>query len=172
MKFNIFILTVLYLLITVPGAQAQFPVNTPECAVYDEMNDRYLISSWGTSSIISLSLDGSQSVFWQNDGSQVLSNCISGDTFFVSIDFNPGGVAAFDINTGNQLFELYIIGSTQLDGMAVDTSGYLYVGDMNQDRIYRIDRTDLSYESFAAGIAIDIDKTICKECATAVKGIV
>lgn len=137
------------------SAHAQFYISNPECATYDSLYDRYLVSAFGANRVISVKPDGSQENFWINDGSQTLGNCISGDTLFVSIDFNPSGVVAIDLNTGTELFEIHVIGSRQFDGMATDSSGNLYVGDGNLDRIYKIDLSDLSYEAYAGGLAFD-----------------
>ncbi len=149
------VLVIFTILLLASHAGAQFYVSNPESATYDSLHNRYLVSAFGANRIISVNPDGTEEVFWINDGTQILGNCISGDTLFVSIDFNPSGVAALDLNTGELLFEIHLLGSRQLDGMATDTSGNLYIGDGNLDRIYKVDLSDLSYVAYAGGVAFD-----------------
>jgi hypothetical protein len=79
-------------------------------------------------------------------GSQVLGNCIANSVFYVSCF--PNTVAAFDLNVDTLLWTVGVPGAAQLDGMAADTSGHLYVIDMNQDRMHRITLSDRSVSVF------------------------
>ncbi len=136
------------------SAHAQFPFENPECVTFDTLNNRYLVSSCGDDAIYSLYSDGRRELFWQDDGIQVLGNCIGGDTFYVSIDYNPSAVVAFDLNTDQLLYELVVAGSRQLDGMTTDSSGHLFIGDGVFNRVYRVDLSDLSYDIYFAGTAV------------------
>jgi sugar lactone lactonase YvrE len=122
----------------------------PECVVFDEAHNRYLVSSWGNKRIVEMDIDQSTQSLYYQFGVQVLGNCISDGIFYVSRGFTPGGVTAFDLDADTLLWTMLVTGSQQLDGMAADTSGYLYVVDMNRDVLYRIDLTALSFSLFVS----------------------
>jgi sugar lactone lactonase YvrE len=120
----------------------------PECAVFDSVNDRYLVSAWQGNAIIAMGPSGTQSLFWQYSA-QVLSNTIYRDTFYVSCGYQPGLIAGLNLATGHLDMLLEISGSIQIDGMAGDTSGNLWVVDMNAKAFYRVKLSDRSFTKIA-----------------------
>jgi hypothetical protein len=140
------------LMITVALALTLLPVltqaigtfNRPECAVFDSVNNRYLVSAWQANAVIAMTPSGAQSLFWQYSA-QVLSNTIYRDTFYVSCGYQPGLIAGLNLATGHLDMMLEISGSIQIDGMAGDTSGNLWVVDMNAKAFYRVELSDRSY---------------------------
>jgi hypothetical protein len=129
-------------------SQAQNLLDAPECIAFDAAHDRYLVSSLGNGRIVQVEIDQvTQSVFHQF-GISVLGNCVADGVFYVSHFLNPGAVAAFNLNTDSLLWTVTVLGSTQLDGMAADTSGNLYVLNMTPALMYRIRLSDQSYSIF------------------------
>ena len=144
-----FVIGTMLVLLSSSCPLAQNLIDGPESIVFDTAHNRYLVSSLANRRIVQIESDlVSQSLFYQF-GVPVLGNCISEGVFYVSHSFNPGAIAAFDLNTNTLLWTLTVAGSFQLDGMAADTSGNLYVMDF-QDRMYRIKLSDHSYSVFAA----------------------
>ncbi|MCP4566859.1 MAG: hypothetical protein GY841_04675 [FCB group bacterium] len=153
-RLLLLIFTIVFLTV---DSNAQDMITRPECVDYDSVNSRYLVSCWSAGRIIAIDSNSEQSIFWSTSSQQqVLSNTISGSTFYVSNRFQPGYVAGVDLATGDELFNIPIIGSAQLDGMAADTSGFLYVIDNGPGRrhLFRIDLSDNSYiEYISSGLA-------------------
>ncbi len=137
-------LAIAYVLLLASAAAGQNLLNGPESVVFDTLNNRYLVSNWYGGSVVAIDGGGNQSYYLTGLGN-CAGNAISGDTFFVAI---VTGVCAYDINTKTQLFCIYPPHLGNLDGVTVDTSGYLYVVDTG-GRIYRVSRTDLSYQIIA-----------------------
>jgi sugar lactone lactonase YvrE len=126
-------------------SSAQNLLHGPESIAFDPDHDRYLVSCWQNGTIIEIGLDQTtQSLYHQFPNQQVLGNCVADGVFYTSRGFSPGGVAAFDLSADTLLWNIMISGSFQVDGITADTSGFLYVANVNPDRLYRIDLSDQS----------------------------
>ncbi len=139
--------TLIVLLVLPILAQALGNIRRPECAVFDSVHNRYLVSAWQYGDVYALNPDGTQWLFW-NHSAQVLSSTIYQDTFYVSCGFQPGSIAGLNLETGAEEMMLEITGSVQIDGMAGDTSGNLWVVDMNATALYRVKLSDRTYAKF------------------------
>ncbi len=143
------------LLVPVLAAHAQDYLVDVECATWDSLNNRYLVSCYSAGDIVAIDTSGSQSMFVNRSG-LVLSNCIGGNTIYVSTGTSVFG---YDLTTADQVFYAHLPTSNQLDGMTTDTSGNLYVLDYtfsgsDPDRIYQIRLSDSSVSEFVnSGLA-------------------
>ncbi|MCX6244270.1 MAG: SMP-30/gluconolactonase/LRE family protein [Bacteroidetes bacterium] len=131
-------------------AVSQNLLNAPECTVYDQAHHRYLVSCYQSGAIVQIDSTGLQSYFRAPSGN-LLSNTICGNTLYVSA---ITGIKAFDLDSGDEIWNLDIPGSHQLDGMTCDNSGYLYVADFhyagNNDQVYKINLADHTWSVFVA----------------------
>ncbi|MDH4157517.1 MAG: PQQ-binding-like beta-propeller repeat protein [candidate division Zixibacteria bacterium] len=146
---NQLIRLILVLMAVTASAGAQNLLQEPNHASYDEKYDRYLISSAYNHAIVAIDQSGTQSFFLTNLGSYVFGNFIAGDTLYVTGSY--GWVRAFDLNSGFLLWTKPIAGAHYTDGMAMDSSGYLYIADNMSDtdgKIYKLNPADQSYETF------------------------
>lgn len=129
---------------------AQNLLNAPECTTYDQEHHRYLVSCYGSGAIVQIDSTGQQSYFKSPSGN-LLSNTICGNTLYVSA---INSVKAFDLDSGDEIWNLVIPGSHQLDGMTCDNSGFLYVADFqysgSNDQIYKISLVDRIWSVFVA----------------------
>ena len=94
-------------------------LNAPECTVYDQAHHRYLVSCYQSGAIVQIDSTGQQSYFRTPSGN-LLSNTICGNTLYVSA---INSIKAFDLDSGDEIWNLVIPGSHQLDGMTCDNSG-------------------------------------------------
>lgn len=147
------LLLLLGMLVAVSAPHAQNLLNGPECVEFDTAYNRYLISSWGNNRIVTIDSSGTQSLFYQHNV-QVLGCCIAGGLIYVSTGSSPSTVIGVNLADTTLDFSLTIPGTIQLDGMAADSSGYLYVVDMNANSIYKIDLEAATFSRFVwIGIA-------------------
>jgi hypothetical protein len=109
---------------------AQQLLNGPETVVYDSLNDRYLVSNMNQPyNIVSIDHVGNYTAFISDAGLvSPHGMTISGNTLYIATSMGgEGGVVGFDLTTGEQVFEaLSPSWFFAANGIAVDTSGYLY----------------------------------------------
>jgi len=135
---------------SVPPVQAQNLLDGPDHVSYDEANDRYLVSSSLNQAIVAINRQGEQSYFLSGLGSYIFGHLISGDTLYVGD--SRGSVRAFDLNTRALLWTKFIPGGHYFGGLAMDSSGYLYIAD-NQafdSKIYKMNPADQTWETFVS----------------------
>ena len=137
---SLFCTAILLVLVSPLTSVAQNLLDGPEHATYDVANDRYLISNWRSGDIVAIDNEGTQSYFITHLP-HALGNHIVGDTFYVSIG---SIINAYDLNSGAILWYKNIAYADQIDGIAADTSGYLYFAEMNADQDGRIFRFQIS----------------------------
>lgn len=125
-------------------ASAQNYLGGPECVTWDGERQQYVVSNWTNGKIVTIDTNGVQAVF-NEDITHAYGNCILGDTLFVSTGL---AVVAFDLNTGETLFNLPIAGAQQMDGIAVDPDGYVYVLENINPKLFKIRLSDLVYWVF------------------------
>ncbi|MCP4583731.1 MAG: T9SS type A sorting domain-containing protein [candidate division Zixibacteria bacterium] len=139
---------ILFTVITIFGnssASAQNLLDRPESVVYDIQNDRYLASNYDTGHIVQIDSAGDHDYFVQ------YQHCrnglhIAGNTVYAAC-INQG-VKGFDLTSGELVMHVNIEGMDNLNDIASDTSGNLYVTDVDASKIYRIDIDDQSYTTF------------------------
>ena len=129
------------------SAVGQNLLDGSESVAYDHLNDRYLVSSWGNGTIVAMEPDSTASVLYQSTN-QVLGNHIANGVFYFSRGSSPAGVTAIDLTNDTELWTKYVGGTVQFDGMAADTSGYLYVIESLSERLFRINISDQSNSVF------------------------
>jgi sugar lactone lactonase YvrE len=116
----------------------------PESVNWDSLHTRYLVSSFSNGRIVAIDTLGNQSIFIDGLG-YALGNHIKDTVLYVS---HGHGVNGFNLASGALIWQVYIAGWGQTDGVSTDTSGYLYTVDMNSRYIYRVRLSDKAYTTF------------------------
>jgi hypothetical protein len=124
----------------------------PESVAFDSTENRYLISNYGDGAIVQIDSNGVQSHF-KNGLGNCYGNHIVGNTLYVSVNEYAGvvggkAVLGLDLATSNIVMSCPIPEASNLDGIAADASGYLYVIDTSGGKIYKIRISDQSYSLF------------------------
>lgn len=125
-------------------------LSSPECVSYDATRNRYLVSCYASGNIVQIDSNGIQTNLLTGFGN-VLSNTINGNIFYFS---TLTSVKGYDISVTppQQVMNVSITGSKQLDGMVTDNSGNLYVADFDysgsNDKIFKINLTTYSWSTF------------------------
>lgn len=143
---KIFIAVIITVSILPLPVSSQNLLRAPESVAYDSVYDRYLVSNWQTGHIVAIDNQGNQSYFVQN---QYCKNGlhIAGNTVYVAgID---RGIKGFDLTDTSLVMHVMIDGMVNLNDIASDTSGNLYVTDVYGSKIYKIRLSDQSYSVFA-----------------------
>ena len=131
-------------LIAAQSSLAQNYINGPWAVSWDLQNNRYLVSSYDNGRIVAVDTSGQQSIFASGLEGPT-GNHVSGDTLFVS---TANEVLGLSLDDAEIILQVPIPGSSLVDGVVTDSSGYLYCADINTGRIHKIDRTDLSVTLF------------------------
>ncbi|MCF7823263.1 MAG: PKD domain-containing protein [Candidatus Marinimicrobia bacterium] len=116
----------------------------PECVNWDSARQQYVVSNWTNGRIVTIDTLGNQTIF-NDDLLHAYGNCILGDTLFVSTGL---AINAYNLISGERLFNLPIPGVQQMDGIAVDPAGFVYVMENINPTIFKIRLSDLSYWVF------------------------
>ncbi len=95
-------------------------ISNPESVAFDTLNNRYLVSCFGNSTIVEIDSVGTQSVYKSNIG--CLGNCIHENVLYVS---SGKDVIGFDLSTDDKVFEVNIKEAGELDGITADSDGNL-----------------------------------------------
>ena len=132
-------------------------LNQPESAAFDSTHNRYLVSNYGDGSIVQINSNGTQDYFITGLG-KCLGNHITGNTLYVSVKEYLGvtggvGVLGINLTTAQIEFSVAITSATTLDGIASDTSGYLYVIETS-GKIFKITISSQNYSLYiSSGLA-------------------
>ena len=116
----------------------------PESIVFDKIGKRYFVTCNGNGKIIEIDSLGTKKVF-RSGFSNLLGSHLEDSILYVS---SNAGVQGFNIFTGEEKFHVKIFGQGQIDGLAADTSGYLYVVDASRRKIYKINIAKKTYTTF------------------------
>lgn len=139
---------ILWLALFIYSTDAAFSqtIDNPESVEYDTLYHRWLISSTNNSTIQQRDTDGVISLFVNVASPYGLQ--ILGDSVYVC---SQNRIKGFSLANGGQGTNLFITGSTFLNGLASDTSGHLFATDFssNPKRIYKIYLADQTYTTFA-----------------------
>ena len=106
----------------------------PESATYHSASSSYYISNVKSKNIIKQNAKGTQTVFAHIDA-QCLGLTIFKNTLYVVADDQ---ILGYDITTKKPVFTISIEDAKQLNDIAVDESGVLYVSDKGDNTIYKI----------------------------------
>ncbi|MEW5924241.1 MAG: dockerin type I domain-containing protein [Candidatus Zixiibacteriota bacterium] len=131
------------------STRAENLLNEPESAVYDYSHNRYLVSNWGNGNIIAIGENNEQSVFCAFVGSSVAGLYIYGDLLIAAVNYgdNPG-LTGINLATGEVAKVIYIPEMNVLNGITADTSGYLYVTEWTNDKIFKVNFEAGTYSVF------------------------
>ena len=124
---------------------AQNLYSGPECIMLDEARDRYLISNYHTGTIVSLDMDGNQTLF-KSGLTHSLSFDMLGDSLFISTGTS---VTIVDLNTAATIATIPIAGSVGLDGLLYHED-HLYVLGTNST-VFKIRLSDANYWTWVQG---------------------
>lgn len=115
--------------------------DNPESVVYDQVNDRYLISNTNSGTIVQGDTLGNLSDFAENLFSP--KGLVIVDTVVYVADGNI--VTGFGLSSQDTVFNVSITGSSYLNDIAADDQGNLYIStDVNQ-KIYKVKLSDKSF---------------------------
>jgi len=129
---------------------AQNLLSGPECATFDPVNNRYLVSCYPTGRIVQIDSNGVQS-YLLTGFTRVLSSTIRNNILYFS---TINAVRGYDLATTppQLVMNVNIPGSKQLDGMTTDNNGNLYVADYDysgtNDKIFKINLTTFAWSTF------------------------
>jgi hypothetical protein len=139
---------VLLAILSPTSSPGQNLLDWPESIVFDEQYNRYLLSNYNTGDVVAIDMDGNQTVLVPSDrAKQGLE--IVGDVVYCGCGLSVRG---WDLATGTRVFKVAIPNVTNLNDVAADNRGNLYVGDVYQDNIYRIHIADSTVTTFVDGL--------------------
>jgi len=145
MKSLICLLTVITI---VPLTLAAAPLDLyrgPEGVTYDSVGNRYLIACWNNATIVQVDSNGEQSYYMTGLPQQVGGLHLIGDTLWCA---GTHAVLGIQVSTASVVVNIPIPGTSLLNSIVSDTSGYLYVSDGTPNRIYQVSLSDYSYSLF------------------------
>jgi len=108
--------------------------SNPESAIYDEARKRYFVSNVGNGHLYEIDSLGVRRLY-STQSPWLLGMVIVGDTLFVT---NRTYVRGFDLTTNTLVYTKYISGSSDLNDITADTSGYLYITGSSDQGVYRL----------------------------------
>jgi len=127
------------------NASGQNLLSYPESIVFDEVNNRYLLSNQGTGDIVEIDENGNQDYFVRYQYA-IQGVEISGNAVYVGCESRVKG---YDLTTGTQVMNVLVPEAENLNDVVADTSGFLYSSDVWGNTIYKFNLTTHSYSPFA-----------------------
>ncbi|MCF7793309.1 MAG: hypothetical protein K9N09_04375 [Candidatus Cloacimonetes bacterium] len=121
-------------------------MDMPEGISYCEILDGYFVSCWQGANVVFVNNQGSQSEFWTGL-SHCANNLLVDNVLYVTYGSH---VKAIDIYTSTELWDIYLQGAVDADGIAMADDGFLYVVTHN-NKVYKININDQTSELFAFG---------------------
>jgi hypothetical protein len=113
----------------------------PECVVYDEIFNRYIVANIGNGSLVETDTSNN-SDYWVHGYDILYGMCIADGILYTS---DGDTLFGFHLVTGEEVFAMKITNYNNLDGMTTDGNGYLYVID-TWGRILKVDLENETYE--------------------------
>ena len=117
----------------------------PECVVYDETSDRYIVANIGNGSLVETDTANNAS-YWLHGYEILYGMCIENGILYTS---DGDTLFGFHLGTGNEVLAMKIINYNNLDGMCTDGNGFLYVID-TWGRILKVDLQAETYEELVS----------------------
>jgi len=136
------------LVLASPQAHSQDFFVGPESAVYDSIRDRYFISNADGRYISEVDSDKDTSVYYTGT-TRLLGTLIANDTLFVA---GTDRVLGFELDTDSLVISVIVAGAGELNDVAADTSGFLYITDKAGLRLYKMRISDQSLSVIVSGI--------------------
>ncbi|MCP4583817.1 MAG: T9SS type A sorting domain-containing protein [candidate division Zixibacteria bacterium] len=128
--------------------QAQNLLNNPESVVFDTLHNRYMVSNFGDGTIVEIDEFGNQSYF-DTTLTRIAGMLNRRDTLFVASNDVPYiGLVAYSLNTDEMLFYLPIPSVGLLNDLDYDNSGYIYISDYWDNKLWRVDVSEQSCTLF------------------------
>jgi len=125
-------------------------LNMPESVIFDTLYNRYLVSNYGSGSIIQIDSIGNESVFVnQMNATQGLE--IVDSIIYVGCDSTVRG---FHLATGAQVMNLKIEDVENLNDVTSDNNGHLFVTDVFGEKIIKVYLESQMYSTFVEGNGI------------------
>ncbi len=112
----------------------------PECVVYDNIYDRYIVANIGNGSLVETDTANNTS-YWVHGYGILYGMCISEGILYTS---DGDTLFGFHLANGNEVMALRIINYNNLDGMTTDGNGNLYVID-TWGRLLKVDLEAQTY---------------------------
>ncbi|PWB68505.1 hypothetical protein C3F09_11505, partial [candidate division GN15 bacterium] len=135
-------------------------IQAPECAVFDTVHNRYLVSSYQLSGVFAIDLNGQTSLFWHAPRGPI-SNLIYRDTFYVVWGESPGNVSGLNLATGSEVMRVTLPGSTYPDGITSDSSGNLWIVDAGERTLFRLRMSDRTVTKFVLYTLSRLAQDVC-----------
>lgn len=140
---------VIIFILSIASCFAQNLLNQPESIVYDQINDRYLVSNFGDGSVVAIDDQGQQSYF-SNELTRLAALYIYEDMLLAASNLEPYmGLVGFDLNTDELILFIPIFESVLLNDITSDEMGYVYITDYWDTKIFKVDVQGQSYWIYA-----------------------
>ena len=123
-------------------------LNSPESVVYDDVNNRYLVSNTGNGDVIAVSEDGTLDYFNQGASESIRGITIVDDRLYAAGD---EGLLCFELTTGNVVFTVAIQEGEFLNDIAADGDGMLYISDDND--LYKVNPALQTYTLYLSTLS-------------------
>jgi DNA-binding beta-propeller fold protein YncE len=125
-------------------------LNGPNDIVFDQLNERYLVSCWAGNNIIAVDMQGNHSIFMNNvinaHGSEIKDSVL-----YVASRHNLLLINLFDSTI---IKTINVPGSDYLGHIALDSSSYVYVGDWSVKRLFKINLSNDNVSTLATLVEI------------------
>jgi len=123
-------------------------LNNPESVEYDPVRDVHLVSNFGDGSIVEIDSDGNQSYF-DTTLTRLAGIHIKDGILYAAANLAPyNGIYGFDLATAEMVFSVDIPSIGLLNDVSTDTSGYLYVSDYYDHKLFKVDLENQTYSLF------------------------
>ncbi len=120
--------------------------SSPESVTYDSVSSRYFVSNTSSRIISQRDLQGNVTDF-ANVGSSIHGITVYGGRVYVC---NGTRVRGYDLSNASEVFNVQIAGSSFLNDLAIDASGFIYVSDFTARRIYKVNSANQDYWTYVA----------------------
>lgn len=121
-------------------------IDAPESVAFDLEHSRYLVSCIHADAVISIDSETHHQEIFIDEIESPLGNCIYNGVLYVSTEATLKG---FNLETANEVFSLNIPCLQHLDGMTVDSNGFLYVIDTG-GKIHKVNLQSGDYETIVS----------------------
>ncbi len=141
-----FFIVVVIISLWINNAVSQNLLRYPESAAYYNVNDCYYVSNQETGTIVKINANGDQEVF--TGGMETTIGLeIYNDTIYA---VGNNEIFGFSLSHGLQTFYVKVNGAIKLNDITLDNDGNIYSSDVLGNKIYKISRTDSSYQIIAS----------------------